>query len=558
MENFKITFYNAGRQDAILIEADGYKGFVDGGSYSMGDKLIKWMKGLGVEKLDFYIGTHAHANHVGCAGTIIKYMKPSVIYIPHSKVKTAMLAKCKLASEKNSLNATPFKVLTYKSEQIVFGQLLIKCLGPEKIVSCDAGATKENYNSLILKLTYKDKKALLVGDTNNTILASVLAKDPSPKVDIYKNAHHNGMTSSANLKKMAPKYAVICHVSAPSILYQRALSSLKIDMVALCSTQRGTTSFTYQGEGKDFLVLNHGQKMVNGVPNLPRVLKFGTSGSDVLFLQKRLVEFGFNFITPGGNFSEKTANAVCMFRYLYDLEIDKKVSSKQWSQTRSNAVVDTPMWNMLWKTPEELKAKKKTGFVLDISVYDPVMKYERVKHIIEFLVIRGSIGLKKDTLYEKHAEGCRANGIAFGAYNYLKSRNAAEAVKEAKFFYEAVKDSNPLFYVADVEYSGLKNEKAREVLAAWTKTLRDLGVKKIGYYIANHRRKAMNIKEDEADFIWIPNYGKNTGSWDGALPYGTYDIHQYTSLLYIPAEGRRKDGNRMNPNSKIPMSFYKE
>ena len=80
-----ISLYEA--SDAILLESNGHFGMVDSGedwdypSGSTGSKypyrygittnegyeqqVVHYLKQLGVEKLDFYIATHAHSDHIG-------------------------------------------------------------------------------------------------------------------------------------------------------------------------------------------------------------------------------------------------------------------------------------------------------------------------------------------------------------------------------------------------------------------------------------------------------------------------------------------------------------
>ena len=93
-----------GSTDAILLEDNGRFGIVDSGEdwdYPQGDDLkypyrtgivtdqgfeqqvIYYMKSVGVtsSNLNFYIGTHAHSDHIGSGDEIVNYFKPKKLYL---------------------------------------------------------------------------------------------------------------------------------------------------------------------------------------------------------------------------------------------------------------------------------------------------------------------------------------------------------------------------------------------------------------------------------------------------------------------------------------------
>lgn len=101
--NAKIHFLNLSMNcDAILLECNGAFGMVDSGEdngYPNGknkrypwragitkgkgveDEVVDYLESLGVERLDFYIATHPHSDHIGNAHIIIKRFKPKRVYV---------------------------------------------------------------------------------------------------------------------------------------------------------------------------------------------------------------------------------------------------------------------------------------------------------------------------------------------------------------------------------------------------------------------------------------------------------------------------------------------
>lgn len=86
--------------DAILLESNGHFGMVDSGedwdypdgeTYPLRDgvtrgigyeqQVIHYLKSVGVEKLDFYIATHAHSDHIGSGDEILDAFPTERLYI---------------------------------------------------------------------------------------------------------------------------------------------------------------------------------------------------------------------------------------------------------------------------------------------------------------------------------------------------------------------------------------------------------------------------------------------------------------------------------------------
>ena len=102
-ETTKIHFISLhGSTDAILLESDGHYGMVDSGEdwdypngedpkYPLRDgisknvgyeqQVIHYLEKMGVQKLDFYIGTHAHSDHIGSGDEILDHFPTDRLYI---------------------------------------------------------------------------------------------------------------------------------------------------------------------------------------------------------------------------------------------------------------------------------------------------------------------------------------------------------------------------------------------------------------------------------------------------------------------------------------------
>ena len=78
-------------------------------------------------------------------------------------------------------------------EKFYLGGADFLVLGPAQVVRCDPDKDKENYNSLIIRVTYGSNTFLLTGDASGKEFKAVEAADPGClRAQVYKNAHHNG------------------------------------------------------------------------------------------------------------------------------------------------------------------------------------------------------------------------------------------------------------------------------------------------------------------------------------------------------------------------------
>ena len=207
-EGLKILFMDIGRNDGILISCGGEYAFIDSGIYDYGEQAVEHMKSLGITRLKYYIGTHAHQDHVGGAGPILDAFDVDMIVAPHDYVITVMDHFCKKESEEQAVANTPVYIMTH-GDQIYLGGAKLFCIGPITCIPHSYHSTAENENSLVTRLTYGESSFLLTGDANQKEMLEIESFYPgSTKVDILKNPHHNAYLPMRVLEKVAPKIVV--------------------------------------------------------------------------------------------------------------------------------------------------------------------------------------------------------------------------------------------------------------------------------------------------------------------------------------------------------------
>ena len=193
-----------GFTDAILLESNGHFGMVDSGEdwdYPDGSderypfregitttlgyeyQVIHYLQALGVEKLDFYIATHAHSDHIGSGDEILNHFPTDRLYI--NEYKDSYLSETRLWDnqyvydcmiEAAQENGTEIIMDLDKAENadkrsLVLGDMQLEIMNFERdrdengeIIPVPNG----NSDSLVVKVTAYGKNALLTSDIDPT------------------------------------------------------------------------------------------------------------------------------------------------------------------------------------------------------------------------------------------------------------------------------------------------------------------------------------------------------------------------------------------------------
>jgi len=194
--------------------------------------------------------------------------------------------------------------------------------------------------------------------------------------------------------------------------------------------------------------------------------------------------------------------------------------------------------------------------IIDISHHqDPSnIDYDKLAKEVDFVIVRTQYGSSViDRHYKTHHIEFNKRGVPTGAYAWVRGKNLEDMMVEATDFYNRTSEFKPTFYFVDVEEKSM--EDMRLGISTYIQTLRKLGAKKVGIYVAHHRYQEFNLNLDEADAIWIPHYGKNNGEVT-SRPLYPCDIHQYTSKGKLNGYDGDLDLNRFLSNK--PLSFYIE
>ena len=250
----RVWFFNVGRNDGILISCGGEYAFIDSGTHRQGETCVKRMRALGVEHLKYYIGTHAHRDHVGGAPTILAAIPTDEVIMPHSVVKTMIRNEAVGNEEKAAAKAAKYTTLRW-GESITLGSATFTCVGPTAIKKVTYNANAENINSLILRLSYGSRTILLTGDANSEELTLCHRADPTClRADVLKSPHHYARLKPGVYKWISPRWVVFSTANnyQPNQEYRDLITSTGGTYYITSSNRNGEVRLITDGENIRF------------------------------------------------------------------------------------------------------------------------------------------------------------------------------------------------------------------------------------------------------------------------------------------------------------------
>lgn len=262
---------------------------------------------------------------------------------------------------------------------------------------------------------------------------------------------------------------------------------------------------------------------------------------------------GPGYWTNGGHF-------ICAWKYDGEyIYCNDPASSTRVRQTISNFMAQRKQFFCFYPDEpiigDDSDKEKKTEPVvdnrkiIDISAWDGNIDFDKLQKEVSFVIARVTCGSDKDKNFDKYAAELNNRNIPFGVYCYSYADTEGKAQDEAKKMFAAAKKYNPKFYVLDAEEERIKSN----TILAFAKTCRDLGIERLGCYVAHHRytQYSFGTLRPQFDFVWIPRYGNNDGTIDGSKqPSYPCDLWQYTDKGHITGIDGEVDLNVITGSGK--------
>jgi competence protein ComEC len=203
---FTITVLDVGQGDSIFIRFPYNKGniLIDTGGYTYEttysiaeEKIIPYLKSIGVKKIDYLIESHGDADHIGEATNLIENFKVDKVIINQGDYADLEKELIGVLEDKNIKYYQGLKEINIDKYKLSF---------------LNTGLyDNENDNSNVIYLNYNGIKFLFMGDASLEREKDILKKYNLNNIDFLKVGHHGSNTSSSEefINSINPKYSII-------------------------------------------------------------------------------------------------------------------------------------------------------------------------------------------------------------------------------------------------------------------------------------------------------------------------------------------------------------
>lgn len=201
-----VYFLDTGQSDCSLIMTGTHNVLIDGGDIFTGNVITGALKALGVERLDYVILSHPHADHFGGFTEILKCFSVGeflTAYIPDDVMERTM-NYCYLQA---SLDINNIKCGYVKSGDVLR-------LGDDSVLEIIAPLFSDynelNNLSIVARFVHGENSFLFTGDLERPAELDLVDNRADIAADVLKVGHHGsaGASSYEFLKTVSPKTAV--------------------------------------------------------------------------------------------------------------------------------------------------------------------------------------------------------------------------------------------------------------------------------------------------------------------------------------------------------------
>ena len=193
----EITLLDVGQGDAVLVRfPNGLTLLTDcggllRGGFDLGARVVApALRGLGLLRLDILAITHAHRDHIGGALAIVRAFRPRALWLGRMPEGDPLVAQLvKQAEQGGAAVLSP-----RRGAALALGGARLEVLHPDSAPGPSPGA--RNHDSLVLRLAFGSRAALLTGDAEADVEAALLGSGRPLAADFLKVGHHGSATSS--------------------------------------------------------------------------------------------------------------------------------------------------------------------------------------------------------------------------------------------------------------------------------------------------------------------------------------------------------------------------
>lgn len=195
-----VEFIDVGQGDCALVYSQGHYMLIDTGDRDESDTVINHLKSIGVERLDYMILSHPHADHIGEAAQIYDSFEVGSVIMP-------------MLPEELEPNSVTYETLLETVPYIEPAEDMSFIFGGCEFDTYAAHEYSTDLNdwSVIVRLTYGGTAFLFTGDCGVGEEYDIIDSGAELSADVLKAGHHGSYTSSSEewLTAVDPTYTVV-------------------------------------------------------------------------------------------------------------------------------------------------------------------------------------------------------------------------------------------------------------------------------------------------------------------------------------------------------------
>ena len=200
--SLEIHYIDVGQGDSILILTETSSVLIDGGDRSYEEYLLEYLNSAGIEKFDYVVATHPHADHIGGLTAVINNFQVDNFMMP-DKIATT-------TSFERMINALLDKNITIV-EPVAGDEFFLNDLHFTVVAPNSKEYDNTNDYSIVLTLKHGENSFIFTGDAERVSEDEMLISYRNIRADVLKVGHHGSATSTSRefLEQVSPSIAVI-------------------------------------------------------------------------------------------------------------------------------------------------------------------------------------------------------------------------------------------------------------------------------------------------------------------------------------------------------------
>ena len=202
---WQMEVIDVGNADSILFTDGTHHLLIDAGERGDGKIVLDALQKRGIQKLDYAVATHFHADHIGGMEEVVRGVEIGTFllaYMPEDKTPTTKTYTGMLTALID--RDVPVKDVR-AGDTFALGDASVEILGP-------AGEFDDmNNQSVVCRVTCNGVRFLMMGDAEAEAEKSILLTGRPVAAEVIKLGHHGSSSSSSEefMKAVGAEYSVM-------------------------------------------------------------------------------------------------------------------------------------------------------------------------------------------------------------------------------------------------------------------------------------------------------------------------------------------------------------